>query len=126
MKKFLLALTLALIIPVSAQAAQTVNMVLTWVNGQVAADGSNAPTGVKIERKTGLAGTYAQIQQVGVVTTYTDVIANDPGSVTYCYRLRETNGAGDSAYSNEACATTPVIKVPPPTPGSLTIQLSVQ
>ena len=68
-------------------------------------DNSSNETGFKIERKTGSAGTYAQIGTVGAdVTAY-----NDTGltpATQYYYQVRATNGSGDSAYSNSANATT--------------------
>ena len=58
-------------------------------------------TGFLIERKTGSAGTYAQIGTVGAnVVTF-----NNTGlavNTLYFYRVRATNGAINSAYSNEA------------------------
>ena len=72
-------------------------------------DNSNNEDGFKIERKTG-AGAYSQIAIVGAgVTSYPDTTVSP--STTYTYRVRAYNGAGDSAYSNEASATTPG---PPP------------
>ena len=71
---------------------------LSW--GDVATE-----TGFKIERKTGVGGTYSQIATVGTgIVTY-----NDTGltaNTTYYYRVRATNAGGDSGYSNEANATT--------------------
>ena len=82
---------------VEANAAQ---LSLTWT------DNSTNEDGFKIERKTGTTGTYAQIAVTGAnVTSYTDSGLSD--TTTYCYRLRAFNTAGDSAYSNEACGTTP-------------------
>ncbi len=67
-------------------------------------DNSAGETGSKIERKTG-AGDYTQIATVGAnVTTYSDK-GLDPAT-TYYYRVKAYNYAGDSAYSNEANATT--------------------
>ena len=67
-------------------------------------DNSNNEDGFKIERKTGTNGTFAQIATVGAnVTSYPDVGLAD--GVTYCYRLRAFNSAGDSAYTPEGCAT---------------------
>jgi len=72
---------------------------LSWV------DNSNNETGFKIERKTGVGGSYNQIASVGAnVTTYSDSGRNQ--GTTYCYRVRAYNAGGNSAYSNEACATT--------------------
>ncbi len=70
-------------------------------------DNSSLETGYKIERKKG-TGAYTQIATVGAnVTTYTN---SSLGAGTgYTYRVRATNASGDSAYSNEAAATTPEI-----------------
>ncbi len=72
---------------------------LTW------SDNSNNESGFKIERKTGSAGTWSQIASVSQnITTY-----NNSGltvSTEYYYRVRSFNGVGNSAYSNEANATT--------------------
>jgi titin len=85
----------------SGLAATTVSSTqinLSW------ADVANE-TGFKIERKTGVGGTYSQIATVGAgVVTY-----NNTGlapNTTYYYRIRATNAGGDSPYSNEANATT--------------------
>jgi hypothetical protein len=93
----------------TATAASSSQINLAWTD--------NAPneTGFKIERKTGAGGTYAQIATVGAnVTTYQNTGLS--ASTTYYYRVRATNAAGDSAYSNEAGATTP--QPPPPGPGT--------
>jgi alpha-tubulin suppressor-like RCC1 family protein len=61
---------------------------------------------IKVERKTGSLGTYAQ---VGLVSNGSNVY-NDIGlspSTQYYYRIRANNFAGDSAYSNEISITTP-------------------
>ena len=84
------------------------------------ADNSTNETGFKIERKTGTTGTFAQIAIVGTnVTSYADSTLAD--GTTFCYRLRAFNSAGDSAYSNEVCATTPLSPPPDTTPPSLVI-----
>jgi List-Bact-rpt repeat protein len=83
-----------LVVAGTATAAQ---LTLTWV------DGSDGAT-FKVERKTGATGTYAQIATTGVgVLSYTD--SSVSAASTYCYRVKASNVAGDSAYSNEACAT---------------------
>jgi len=75
-------------------------------------DNSINETGFKIERKTGVDGTYSQIAAVlADVTAYSDTGLS--AGITYYYRVRAYNGIGDSAYSNEANATT--IVIPPPT-----------
>ena len=109
----------------SAQTTRSADISLAWAMGAVAADNSNAPDGVKVERKVG-TDAYQQIGQIGVVTSYVDTIAADPGNTQYCYRVRSFNSAGDSAYSNEACITTPVIIVVPNPPTGLSIKLTIK
>jgi transcriptional regulator CtsR len=71
-------------------------------------DNSSDETGFKIERKTG-SGSYSQIATVGAgVTSYSNTLLS--AGTTYYYRVRAYSAAGDSAYSNEASATT----LPPP------------
>jgi len=80
-----------------ASAVSSSQINLTW------ADTSSNETGFKIERSTSTI-TWAQIATVGSnVTSYssTGLLA----STTYSYRVRATNTAGDSAYSNTASAT---------------------
>jgi hypothetical protein len=68
-------------------------------------DNSLDETGFKIERKTGVGGTYSQIATPAAnVTTYSDTGLTS--GTTYYYRVRANNAAGDSVYSNEAYATT--------------------
>lgn len=74
-------------------------------------DNSSNELGFKIERSTDDIE-FVQVDTVGAnVTTYEDS-ALDP-NIHYYYRVRATNAAGDSAYSNLADAITPV---PPLTP----------
>jgi hypothetical protein len=82
-----------------AHAADT-GPVLQW------SDQASDETGFKVERKP-YGGAYSEIGTTGAnVTTYTDTTAT-PGS-RYCWRVRATNAAGDSAFTNEVCAR-PVI-----------------
>ena len=93
---FVLVLT-AVLWPVESDAAQ---LTLTWT------DNSTNEDGFAIERKTGPTGTFAQIGTVGSnVTSYIDSAL--ASLTTYCYRIVAFNGAGNSAYSGEACGTTP-------------------
>jgi hypothetical protein len=62
---------------------------------------STGATGYKIERSDGGGSSFAQIDAVGAVTAYEDT-GLDSG--IYYYRIRATNAAGDSDYSNTANA----------------------
>jgi hypothetical protein len=82
----------------AAAAASSTRVNVSW------ADGSNNETGFKIERRLA-GGSWAQVGTVGAgVTTYADTALL--ASTAYEYRVRATNAAGDSAYSNVAAATT--------------------
>jgi len=123
--KTLLLTAAAFLFWAGSAAAQTHTFNLSWTLAPVAADGHDAPTGVKVERKQGTAGTYAQIAQLGVVSTTQNVVLNPaPGGVQYCFRLREFNAVvGDGPYSNEACSTTAAVIVPtvPGAPSGFTV-----
>src|ERR1700752_698283 len=108
-----LLLMLALALSPAVAGAQTHVFNLSWSLGAVLPDTSNAPTGIKVERKVGTGGTFAQVAQLGVATAYSDTLANPaPGGVQYCYRVRAFNATGDSPYSGEGCGATAVIIVP--------------
>ena len=93
------------------------NLTATAVPGQINLvwqDNSSIETGFKIEKKMATAGTYVyvQIATVGAnITSYSDT--NLTANTTYYYQVRAYGTGWDSAYSNEAQATTP----PPPAPG---------
>ena len=79
---------------------------LTWVDNSQNEDGFN------IERKLNTNGTFSLIATVGPdVTSYVD--DNLANTATYCYRVNAFNDAGNSAYTNEACGTTPATSPPP-------------
>lgn len=106
----------------SAQAqTQTATMPLSWN------DNSTNEDGFKIERSTSPNGPFALAGSVVAnVNKYSDVIPNDPGGQQYCYRVHAFNGVGVSGYSNIACVTTPVVKVPPNgVPGGLSVSVTV-
>jgi hypothetical protein len=58
----------------------------------------------KVERKTGSAGTYAQIGLIETSCSFIDT--NLTPSTEYYYRVKASNYAGDSGYSSETNATT--------------------
>jgi transcriptional regulator CtsR len=82
----------------SASAASSSQINLAWT------DNAGDETGFSIERSTG-GGAYAQIATVGAnVTSYQNTGLT--ASTTYSYRVRASNAAGFSAYSNTSSATT--------------------
>jgi fibronectin type 3 domain-containing protein len=84
----------------SATAVSKSQIDLSWT------DNSSDETGFRIERSKRVNTSFAEIAVVGQdVTSYTDTTVSK--GTTYFYRIRSTNAAGDSAYSNEASATTP-------------------
>lgn len=101
MRKLLLVLASLLLLASPAWAG---NLVLTWM------DNSTNEALFHVERRGEACGTgtslFAEIATVGAnVITYTDVGAGD--GITKCYRVRASNSAGFSAYSNEAMLTLP-------------------
>jgi len=75
-------------------------------------DNSDDETGFKIERRTA-SGSYYQIATVGAgVTSYSNTGLS--ASTTYYYRVRAYKATLNSAYCEEASATT--LPPPPPTP----------
>ena len=83
----------------NAATVSSSQITLTWT------DASNNETGFKVEGKTGAAGTWMQIGLLPAGSTKFNSGYLKP-STTYFYRVRATNAAGDSAWSNEASATT--------------------
>ncbi len=83
----------------SATAVSTSQINLSW------ADNSGDEDGFKIERKTGANGTYAEIISLGSnATSYSNT--GLAAGTNYVYRVLAFNAGGNSAYSNEASATT--------------------
>lgn len=83
----------------TANAVSSSQINLTW------ADNSGNETGFEVDRSTDGVN-FAQIATTGAnVTTYAST--GLAASTTYWYRVRATNGAGDSGDSNIASATTP-------------------
>ncbi|AOT72590.1 fibronectin type III domain-containing protein [Geosporobacter ferrireducens] len=84
----------------SASVTSNSRIELSWT------DRSNNETGFKIERKTG-SGSYEEIATVGANKTgYTDTGLSS--NVTYTYRIRAYNSAGNSGYSNVSSANIPI------------------
>lgn len=98
----------------TATAASSSQINLAWT------DASTNEAGFKIERCTGAGcSDFAQIATVGAnVTSYSNTGLT--ASTSYSYRVRAYNGAGDSAYSHVASATTPAAPALPNAPTNLT------
>jgi hypothetical protein len=82
-----------------ANVASSTQVNLFWT------DNANNETGYKVERKLGSGGSFAELAALPAGSTAyssTGLSAN----TQYVYRVRASNSAGDSAYSNEANATT--------------------
>jgi hypothetical protein len=81
-------------------------------------DNADNESGFRIERSTDGVN-FGEIDTVGAnVTGYSDTTVAE--STSYWYRVRAYNGAGNSAYSNIASATTPACPAEPPAaPSSL-------
>src|SRR5688572_12881374 len=72
---------------------------LSWI------DNASDETGFKLERATTSAGPWSQIATTGAnVTAYAN--SGRSASTAYYYRVRASNAAGDSSYSNTTNATT--------------------
>ena len=85
----------------TATAVSSTQINLSWT------DNSSNETGFKIERCQGNSCTnFAQIAQVGAnITSFPNTGLSR--NTWYRYRVRATNGSGDSAYSNIDTAKTP-------------------
>jgi len=85
----------------TATAGSSTRIDLQWAAASVVHE-----DGFRIERNEE-GGAYSEIATVGPdVSLYSDTGLTS--LATYCYRVRATNACGESCYSNEACATTPV------------------
>jgi titin len=96
-----------------ATSASSTSISLSWV------DNSNNETVFRIERATGsTGGSFTQIATVGAgVVAFSDT--GQTASTTYRYRVRASNSAGDSAFSNVAIATTLSTTTLPAAPSNL-------
>ena len=83
----------------TATAVSSSQIDLAWT------DTSGVETGFKVERKTGAGGSWAQIATTGANATTFQNTGLTP-STLYYYRVRASNAAGNSGYSNEANAAT--------------------
>ncbi|MVM30693.1 hypothetical protein GO755_11680 [Spirosoma sp. HMF4905] len=107
-------------IPPAAPARLTATAVSTSQINLAWADLSNNESGFEIERGNSTTGTFTKIADAPAnTTTYEDKNLTD--NTQYCYRVRAKNAAGNSAYTDATCATTPL--APPATPTNLAAQV---
>jgi len=93
----------------TAAAASSTQVNLAW------ADNSADESGFKVERSTD-GVTFTQVASVGAnVKSYS--ATGLAASTAYTFRVRAFNAAGDSAYSNNASATTPAAPAAGARPG---------
>ena len=83
----------------AANAASTTQINLTWT------DNSSNETGFKVERSPD-GSTWTQITTTAANATGYNDTTGLTANTTYYYRIRATNSAGDSSYSNTANTTT--------------------
>ena len=100
----------------TAVAASDVQITLTWV------DNSTTETGFTIEQAPGGTSNYTLLANVPAGTTTVNNTGL-PSGTTYHYRVKATNAAGSSAYSNTATATTWLVMLA--TADNLLMQASV-
>lgn len=91
----------------TATASSSTQIDLSWE------DRSNNEKTFEVARKVG-NGQYTTIKVLPVNSTAFTDAGLTPG-VTYTYQVRATNGIGESAYTPEASATTPLPAPAPPT-----------
>ncbi len=98
--------------------ADAASFQLSW------SDNSQDEDGFDIERKVGNGGVFLALVTVPAnQSSYTD--GNLANGTTYCYRVRAFNSVGGSAYSNEACGTTPAsAPTPPPTANTISTNIA--
>ncbi|GAB4033177.1 fibronectin type III domain-containing protein [Spirosoma gilvum] len=97
-----------------AKVISTSQINLSWT------DQSTNESGFELERATGTSNSFQKIADLPANTTsYEDKALAD--NTQYCYRVRAKNAAGPSAYTDPACATTPL--APPATPANLTAEV---
>ena len=100
-----------------AQAVSSSQIDLSWTDSS-----GDDETGFVIERKTGEAGTWSEIDVVGTnMITYSNIGLS--ASTTYHYRVYAYSAAGNSGYSNQVSATTDqAATTPPVAPSNLQAQ----
>jgi poly(hydroxyalkanoate) depolymerase family esterase len=98
----------------TATASSSSQINLSW------SDNASDETGYVVERSTSSGSGFVSVATLGAnVTSFSNT--GLAASTTYFYRVRASNGAGSSANSNEASATTQAASSnPPAAPSNLT------
>jgi hypothetical protein len=96
--EIVVAIALTLVAMIGFAVAEGAELNLAWV------DHSGGTAGFRIERRLPTDETFAEVatQAPGSVS-YTD--STVAAGVTYCYRVKAYNQAGESGYTDEACGT---------------------
>lgn len=97
------ALAVAAALCAACGPAQAGSADLSW-NASVTT-GQNAPTGYNVYFGTTRGGPYPTKQAAGLNLTAT--VPALTGGLTYCFVVTAFNTAGESGFSNEACALIP-------------------
>ncbi|MVM39318.1 hypothetical protein GO730_20040 [Spirosoma sp. HMF3257] len=94
-------------VPPAAPARLTATVISTSQINLTWADLSTNESGFEIERSNSATATFTKVGEVPAnATTYED--KNLADNTQYCYRIRAKNAAGNSGYTDPACATTPL------------------
>lgn len=121
MTKLLSILTILFVMSITVESygqTQTVSYKLQWEHGAILADQSNKPDGNIVQRRIS-TGSWTEIgRTVYPVKEYNDQIANDSGGNSVCYRVSAFNATGSSAFTPEACVTTPIVQKIPSVPNN--------
>ena len=84
-----------------AGAISAYAVTLSWT------DNSDNEYSFRLEQSMGCTGTYTKVTDIVADSVFYTVEGLNPNQ-QYCFRLRAENPAGQSAWSNEAQATTPI------------------
>ncbi|MBN1675341.1 MAG: fibronectin type III domain-containing protein, partial [Kiritimatiellae bacterium] len=96
----------------TASAQSPASISIAWT------DNSGNETGFKVDRRQSGTDPWVRIATPGAnATRFTDTGLVE--STQYYYKVKATNGAGDSGYSNIAADTTPAAPQPPDAPSGL-------
>ena len=96
----------------TASAASATQINLAWT------DNSTNETAFKVERATSATGPWSELTGTLAANTTTYSATGLTASTTYHFRVRASNGIGDSEYSATASATTSATPPPPAPPPS--------